>query len=53
MEAFTADALATKIDLIERIDRLIAIAESRRNASLTRSNGVRHSSAMRYDGGSW
>ena len=29
-----AKALAEKIDVIERIDRLITVAESRRNASL-------------------
>jgi hypothetical protein len=34
MDAFMADALAKKLDSIERIDRLISIAESRRNASL-------------------
>jgi hypothetical protein len=34
MDGFMADALAEKLDDIERIDRLIAIAESRRNASL-------------------
>ncbi len=34
MHAFMADALAEKVDFIERIDRLTTIAESRRNASL-------------------
>ena len=34
MDAFMAKALAEKIDVIERIDRLTAIAESRRNAAL-------------------
>jgi hypothetical protein len=34
VEAFMAKALAEKIDLIERIDRLTNLAESRRNASL-------------------
>jgi hypothetical protein len=34
MDAFMANALAKKLDDIERIDRLISIAESRRNASL-------------------
>jgi hypothetical protein len=34
MEAFMAEALAKKLDVIERIDRLITTAESRRNASL-------------------
>ena len=34
MDAFMADALAEKLDDIERIDRLTTIAESRRNASL-------------------
>jgi hypothetical protein len=34
MDGFMADALAEKLDDIERIDRLATIAESRRNASL-------------------
>src|SRR5262249_35803581 len=34
MDTLVADALAEKLDLIERIDRLTAIAESRRNACL-------------------
>ena len=34
MDSFMADALAYKLDTIERIDRLTTIAESRRNASL-------------------
>ena len=34
MEAFMADALANRLDSTERIDRLISIAENRRNASL-------------------
>ena len=34
MDGLMADALADKLDDIERIDRLISIAESRRNASL-------------------
>ena len=34
MEAFMAEALAEKLDDIERIDRLIASAENRRDASL-------------------
>ena len=34
MDAFMAAALATKLDDIERIDRLTTIAENRRNASL-------------------
>ena len=34
MDAFMADALANRLDSIERIDRLTTIAESRRNASL-------------------
>jgi hypothetical protein len=34
MDIFMASALADKLDYIERIDRLTAIAESRRNASL-------------------
>ena len=34
MDAFMADALAEKLDFVERIDRLATIAESRRNASL-------------------
>jgi hypothetical protein len=34
MDDFMADALAGKLDDIERIDRLTGIAESRRNASL-------------------
>ena len=34
MDDLTADALAKKLDDIERIDRLTAITESRRNASL-------------------
>jgi hypothetical protein len=34
MDALMADALAYKLDYIERIDRLTTIAESRRNASL-------------------
>ncbi len=34
MDVFMADALAKELDEIERIDRLITIAESRRNASL-------------------
>jgi len=35
MDSFMADALAEKLDYIERIDRLTAIAEERRNAMLT------------------
>src|SRR4051812_33444386 len=34
MDGLMADALAEKLDHIERIDRLATIAESRRNASL-------------------
>ena len=34
MDTLMADALAEKLDNIERIDRLTTIAESRRNASL-------------------
>ena len=34
MDGLVADALVDKLDDIERIDRLISIAESRRNASL-------------------
>jgi hypothetical protein len=34
IDALTADALAEKLDYIERIDRLTTIAESRRNDSL-------------------
>jgi hypothetical protein len=34
MDTLVADALGQKLDLIERIDRLATIAESRRNASL-------------------
>ena len=34
MDALMADALAEKLDYIERIDRLTTIAENRRNASL-------------------
>jgi hypothetical protein len=34
MDNLTADALAKKLDDIERIDRLTAVAESRRNTSL-------------------
>ncbi|MGZ5826133.1 MAG: hypothetical protein ACXWIO_09000 [Croceibacterium sp.] len=34
IDVFMADALSEKLDSIERIDRLAAIAESRRNASL-------------------
>jgi hypothetical protein len=34
MDDFTADALAEELDKIERIDRLTAIAESRRNVCL-------------------
>ena len=34
MEDLMVDALAEKLDDIERIDRLAAIAENRRNASL-------------------
>ena len=34
MDKFMADALAVKLDYIERIDHLATIAESRRNASL-------------------
>jgi hypothetical protein len=34
MDSFLADAFARKLDVVERIDRLIAIAESRRNVSL-------------------
>jgi hypothetical protein len=34
MDGLMADALANRLDSIERIDRLISIAESRRNASL-------------------
>ena len=35
MDSFMADALIKNLDYIERIDRLISIAEERRNASLT------------------
>jgi hypothetical protein len=35
MDVFMADALAAKLDDIERIDRLSTIAEDRRNAHLT------------------
>jgi intein/homing endonuclease len=34
MDTFMAEALGNQLDSIERIDRLTAIAESRRNASL-------------------
>jgi hypothetical protein len=34
MDGLMADALAKQLDAIERIDRLISIVESRRNASL-------------------
>ena len=34
MDTFMTNALAQKIDIIERIDRLAAVAESRRNAAL-------------------
>jgi hypothetical protein len=34
MDAFMADGLSQKLNDIERIDRLIGVAESRRNASL-------------------
>jgi hypothetical protein len=34
MDSLLADALANKLDDIERIDRLTAVAEGRRNASL-------------------
>jgi hypothetical protein len=34
MDSFMADALAEKLDYIERIDRLTTIAEERRNAML-------------------
>jgi hypothetical protein len=34
MDGLMAEALAEKLDDIERIDRLTSIAESRRNASL-------------------
>ena len=34
MDTFMADALAEKLDDIERINRLATITESRRNASL-------------------
>jgi hypothetical protein len=34
MDTFMANALREKIDVIERIDRLTTVAESRRNASL-------------------
>jgi len=33
MDSLAADKLATEFDYIERIDRLITIAENRRNAS--------------------
>jgi hypothetical protein len=49
MDGLMADALAEKLDDIERIDRLISIAESRRNASLPRdraaSGGPRRNAA--------
>ena len=38
MDAFMADALANRLDSIERIDHLTTIAESRRNASLHEIN---------------
>jgi hypothetical protein len=41
MDALMADALAEKLDDIERIDRLTTIAESRRNASLHEIDGRR------------
>ena len=34
MDGLTADALAERLDVIERIDRLTTVAESRRNVSL-------------------
>jgi hypothetical protein len=34
MDKFVADALVSRLDIIERLDRMIAIAENRRNASL-------------------
>jgi ribosomal protein L12E/L44/L45/RPP1/RPP2 len=49
MDGLMADALAEKLGDIERIDRLISIAESRRNASLPRdraaSGGPRRNAA--------
>jgi hypothetical protein len=48
MDGLMADALAEKLDDTERIDRLISIAESRRNASL-HERGVGRSSAQRCD----
>jgi hypothetical protein len=47
MDGLMADALAEKLDDIERIDHLATIVESRRNASLPRSSGVGRSSAKR------
>jgi hypothetical protein len=40
IEALTVEALAEELDYVERIERLITIAESRRNAILRRSIGV-------------
>ena len=52
IEALTADAIPEEFEYIERIDRLITIAETRRNASSPRSNGVRRFLAKHSDGAS-
>ena len=47
MDGLMADALAKKLDAIERIDRLISIAAT---PACARSSGVGRSSAKRCDG---
>ena len=47
MDGLMADALAKKLDAIERIDRLISIAAT---TACARSSGVGRSSAKRCDG---
>jgi hypothetical protein len=49
METFMAGALAKTLDQTERIDRLITIAENRRNASLCEIDGLARPSAKRCD----
>ena len=50
MDALMADALAEKLDDIERIDRLTPSPRAAATPACTRSSGVGRSSAKRCDG---
>ena len=50
MHDFVLQAFPHNLDQIERINRLISIAETRRNISLRESNGVGRCSAKRCGG---